>query len=419
MKRNGLISRVGFSAFSQFIASGLNFFWTIYFVSLLSPSDFGIYTMCVAFVLLYAGMGNALFFTQMVVSAPSWKAKDRSKNFGNTLLLASMASLLLFVLFWFFFLFIFFLYALNPDYLWLFSGGSFACLMHFVRLYFVSVSYSNRKEGPLLFINAAAVVPVGVLLLAQGFWGFEVKDPGGALFFYGWSALCSICVGIYIYRDLFKEIKIKEALSLARDFYPKGRWALGGVLATSIQNQGYNYFLAALVGPAAVGVANAARLIITPFNFLVPALTQMLLPRLAEFRETNRKKMIREGVIFSFGLASCALGYSLLMYFSLDSIIPRIINDQYDSKEVGSVMIIWFFVLIVQALRTGLGNIMMATQHFKILTVITILGGVSALCAIYPLTEVYGVQGAVFTVGVGELIMSVSFMIFVNKVRSA
>jgi len=65
------------SVLNQMVSSATNFLFGLYLVRNLPPVEFGLYGIGFAITLFYAGIGNAMFLTQMVVHIPNKAAEDR------------------------------------------------------------------------------------------------------------------------------------------------------------------------------------------------------------------------------------------------------------------------------------------------------------------------------------------------------
>lgn len=75
------------SVLNQVVSSGTNFLFGLYLVRILAPAEFGLYGIGFAISLLYVGVGNALFLTQMVVHLPDKAVLERNAYVGRVLLL--------------------------------------------------------------------------------------------------------------------------------------------------------------------------------------------------------------------------------------------------------------------------------------------------------------------------------------------
>lgn len=71
------------------VSSGTNFALGLYLVRVLTPADYGLYGIGFAVSLFYAGIGNALFLTQMVVHTPDKAPEDRIRYAGRMLVLVT------------------------------------------------------------------------------------------------------------------------------------------------------------------------------------------------------------------------------------------------------------------------------------------------------------------------------------------
>lgn len=406
-ERKGQTKAIGkalsISAINQVVSSGTNFALGIYLVRVLTPTDFGLYGIGFAISLLYAGVGNALFLTQMVVHVPDKAQEDRLPYAARMLVaLALFCALtvpvvgLLMVLggAW---------SQLLHEYVDLGMAVTAASIAYLLKDFFVRHAYTARKEIWALVVNVIVAFALVALLMVQHQFPTGI-DSTGALWIYAASNMAGAIIGMILVRLPILAVRMQELIDDVREAWVGGSWALGGVAIIWAQTQAYMYVTAFFIGPAGVGYANAARLLITPALFLMPALTQIAMPRLAELRTKNTEKMLRISRMFTAGIVSFAVVYSAILLGLVDVIAPVLLGAKY--TQIAPLVAAWCLVLIFQFSRSGTSIVLQVMKEFKRLTLINTGSVMVAIGAAVALMQIVGVQGAILGTAAGELILS-------------
>lgn len=414
-KTNAISKALSISAINQVVSSGANFALGIYLVRVLTPIDFGIYGIGLAISLFYAGVCNALFLTQMVVHVPDKSLDDRLPYAARMLVgliifcaltVISVGAFIFFGRTWL---------ELIDQQLFLAFSITAASVAYIIKDFFVRHAYTVRREIWALCINVAVAVVLAAMLLLKSLFagGF---NPEAALWIYAASNMLGAVVGLVLVRLPILAVRMNQLGNDLQEAWIGGRWALGGASVTWAQTQAYMYVTAVFVGPAGVAYANAARLLITPAIFLIPALSQVMMPRLASLRVSNPKKMLKISSLFSKGLIVFSVLYSLVLISLLDVVAPILLGDQYGN--LGSLVAAWCLVMIFQFSRSGSSIVLQVTKQFRVLTLINTSSVVVAIGAAVILMQVVGVSGAVLGTALGELVLGVLMYRVVIKCKN-
>lgn len=403
--RSKFVSKaLSISTINQVVSSGANFALGIYLVRVLAPIDFGLYGIGFAISLLYAGVGNALFLTQMVVHVPE-KSQDDKLPYAARMLVAL-------IIFCAFTVIIFgLLLVLSGSwsesinkYIGLAVSIVAASISYVVKDFFVRHAYTVRRESWALWINITVAVTLAVLLLMQFRFSSGFK-PESALWIYAASNMMGGVIGFALVRLPIFAVRIGQLGDDLREAWVGGRWALVGVAITWMQTQAYMYVTAVFVGPVGVAYANSARLLITPAIFIMPALSQVMMPRLASFRISNPEKMLQISKIFTLGAVIFSVGYSVILLSLVDMISPVLLGEQYG--RISPVVAAWCLVVIFQFSRAGSSIVLQVIKEFKILTLINFVSVVIAITVAVLLMQLIGISGAILGTAIGELVLSV------------
>lgn len=402
------------SVLNQVIGSGTSFVLGLYLVRILVPAEFGLYGIGFAIVLLYSGVGNALFLTQMVVHVPEKAPEERLLYAARMLtallifcvLSAVLASLILVV----------------GNQIWLplrayddaIIAIVAASLAYLIKDFFVRHSYTARKEIWALGINSGIAIALFLLLFVQH------QNQGGiiaveVLWYFAISNLVGVFIGFLLVRLPLLSISIKEIINDWKEAWHGGVWALGGGVVIWSQSQAYVYVTAVIAGPAAVGMANAAKLLITPAVFLLTATNQVLMPRLATLRVTNVNKMLKISDYVAIGFVLFALIYTLFFWVRRDALLALIVGDKY--QNITQLVLAWCFVLIFQFSRTGTSVVLQVMKKFRRIMLDNLWSAIAAILCAVILLPLLGVLGAVIGTAIGELILSALLYKAVGRYR--
>ncbi|OGS95812.1 MAG: hypothetical protein A3K04_06840 [Gallionellales bacterium RBG_16_56_9] len=391
------------SLLNQVINSGGNFVVGVYLARSLSLTDFGLYGISFGICMLYVGIGNAVLLTQMVVNMPDKPESSKEGYAGRMLLGALMlgaATLILVTLGALTALMV------QPD--WKrFSGiiaaVALAAVAFLGKEFLISYAYMRRKETLALLVST---VSVGILcsgLVIEFLAGIELSAQN-VLLLYASAAAAGAAVGYWI-----SPISIGSgAQGLLQDLveaWRHGRWALGGVTVTWIQAQTYTYVLAVFLGPAGVGQANAARIFISPFSFLIPAINQVAIPRLADLREKDPARMLRVSILLTTGLVFFTLIYSAILLDSADFISTLVLGRR--DAGIQSLIPIWCIVLVVQMGLTGGSALLKVMRRFRILALINVPSALAAIATAILLIQELGPRGAIWGTVAGEAVLTI------------
>jgi O-antigen/teichoic acid export membrane protein len=391
------------SLLNQVVSSGGNFIIGVYLARTLSLADFGMYGISYGICVLYIGFGNAVLLTQMMVNIPD-KPEASKDDYASRMLLGVLilgaATLILVTLG------MLAVILVQPQWQH-FSGITVAITLTSVTLlckeFLISYAYMRRRETLALTISSISVAVLCGGLAFEYLSGIELRAQNVLLLY----AIAAVVAAAYGYWSSPLSI-IRNYRNLKPDFieaWVQGRWALGGVTATWIQAQTYTYALAVFLGPVGVGQANAARIFISPFNFLIPAINQIVIPRLADLRKSDRVKMMRVSVLLTVGLIVLGLVYSATLLTCLDFVFTLLLGRQ--DAEIRALIPIWCLFLVFQLATTGGSVLLQVMRRFRILALINIPSAIAAIVTAIVLMQQVGAQGAIWGMSAGSIVLTI------------
>lgn len=403
------------SVLNQVVSSGTNFVFGIYLVRVLTPVEFGLYGIGFAINLFYAGIGNSLFLTQMVVNTPDKLQADRlfyAASMGKAVAVFCTVSILLALLT---------LPALGAVWPWFaqYAGYGFAVTASSVALllkeFFVRHSYTARMEIWALAVNGT-VAAVLVILLSVLQYKSIALTATGALWFYAACHLVAAAMGQILSRLPLLTVNRKQVLNDYREAWKEGRWALVTQQMFALRTQGPTFITAWIVGPAGVAYLNAARLLVTPATLLIPALSQVFMPRLAELRSSGRDRVVHAGMLFAGLLLAIAMSYSGIVLFFLEHIVTLIFGNKYHS--IFGIVLGWSLVACLLSIREGGDQILQALKSFQSIMVINTYCALISIITVIIFLNLFGLLGAVYGLAIAEFFTAGSLWWVIRRVRA-
>ncbi len=391
------------SLLNQVVSSGGNFVVGVYLARTLPLADFGLYGISYGICMLYIGIGNAILLTQMVVNMPD-KPEPEKDNYASrmligVLMLGSVTLTLALMT-------ILVVITVHPAWRHYFPIAATVTLTAIAFLgkeFMISYAYIRRKEILALSVSTLSVATLCGGLAVEYLAGVTLTAHNVLLLYAAGAALGAV-VG---YRVAPLSIR-RNMGNLSADFleaWRHGRWALGGVTITWIQAQTYTYTLAFFLGPAGVGQANAARIFISPFSFLIPAINQIAIPRLADLRESDRARMLKVSVMLTAGLFLFALLYVLVLLSCLDFVFGLVLGRH--DRAIESLVPVWCVVLVIQMILTGGSALLQVMRRFRILALINIPSAIAAIVTAIVLIHQLGAPGAIWGTVAGEIVLTI------------
>ena len=402
LKLSGLKLPLALSLLNQCISSGGNFLLSVYLARTLALSDFGLYGIGYGLCMLYVGIGNAVIMTQMLVNMPSKAIEDRhiyAAKMLNAVLLLGLTFIVL-----------------STGVIGITSIAVSDKLVYFQTCcaivtaaifflcseFFIAYAYLIRRESLALVVNGLTMF-VLFLCLAYEYQAGIIPTAESVMYFYALGAAIG-AITAYGMSNLKLRQGFRNLKPDMNEAWQHGRWALGGVLVTWMQSQTYAYIAIIFLGPIGVGQANAAKIFISPFSFLLPAINKIALPRLADLHQTDPARMLRISMLMTTCLSLLAIIFSFVLIGNLDSISDLVLGRQ--DATIRSLIWIWCLMLVCQMARSGGSVLLQIQRKFRILTLLNIPSAIVTLVLAFLLIKTYGTAGAIWSMVAGELVLS-------------
>ena len=397
----------------QALQSITNLLTGLFLIHFASKEEYGLYGVGFSLALLAVGIANALVMTQMTVIAPSKPREVRTAYCGSMFfaLLVGLGIAVSFVAGMFFFAaeYVPTQYRTLAIVLCLSFPG--IVLIEYVRRYLylmfapkhafmMGLVFSIIYLGTLALFYLAGLKQLHLLVLgANGVIAFVIAV---------------LLVTYYIRFPLRQSFRLM--VGSIRESRCQGGWALGGVLVTSLQSQGYVYLLASFQGAVAVAEANAARLILAPIGLISTSLGRVFMPRMAYFRANQKDdRVIDLAMKVLFFLLLCIAAYMTLVFLYKDWLISFFFSE-YDS--VGWLLFVWAVCITCGAVRFVPGQLLQVYRQFRAITVLNAFTAVLVIALSAMAAAYNGISGVILSLALGELLLAVLLWREFQRVRS-
>ena len=404
------------SGLNQAVSSGTTFMINLYLVSIFNPENFGIYGVGFAIIIFIGGIGNALFLTQMTVIYPK-KKKNEKERFVNTVL--NLVVLFSFGILGLCCFFICLRSFIPINYYWsnqLILAITFASIMYLIKVYFVRTAYNYQDEIKAVYIHSSIIITIALLFILEKQL-FDSLNTTFAFVIYGFAHFVGVILGFYLLKAKASFAPINKLKSVFSELWVGGKWAALSNVVFSLRTQAHTIISLLIIGPAALGNMNAARLFVTPAVMAIPVVAMLALPRLSSIRETNKSEIFKKGRTLSLIYLSIGGSYSLALLLSYDSIIDGFFDESYN--DLFGLTILWCIYATMLALRCGQDVIVQALQKFKKLTVVNFLSACTTLVSGYVLSKILGLKGILFGLILGELLLSLMLLIIIRQEKTS
>lgn len=309
-----ILKQTSWLFFAQVLTRGIGFFYIIYLARILGVSDFGLYTVALAYFSILSSVADFGFNRFLIREV----AKDRSKARE---LLWNIAMLRLTLTAIFFAIFSVILYSFDPDRIRvsLILLASLAILPQAVAFTFdaVFVGFQKLQFSALsLFISSLATALIGLYLVGKGFGS--------------WGAVSALVAGQVIYASvliifLFKHQRLVSSpvrLTVLKEIVvgslPYGLLTVLGLLYFRIDAVLLSY----LKGSFETGIYGVAYKFLEAVTFIPSAFSMALFPVLSRAHDTSSLDIKR----LYFKSFKVMLGISLMILLVYVLALPEIIK---------------------------------------------------------------------------------------------
>lgn len=418
--RNVLIELRGDLAFgvgSQFISSGTTFALSVYLVRSIEKSEFGLYGLAFAITMFFSGLLAATMSTQFTVNRPDIPQQDR-KTFALeyvaafSTFVAALAAICI------------------PAAIVVASvvGSTQAVGRIAFAIVVATVGFGVRdlaariaySEGASsLVFGAALVAAVVIASILTGAELLQLQITGAmAISAYGLAQLIGGGYAVARLRLPWRRLQLRRMRATFENCWKGGRWSMLASVASNLRTQAHNFVVAPLLGFAALADINATRILVTPAILLIPPLSQVASPKLAELRSQSVSTFFALVRTFAIGLSLFALAYAIVVMSALPVLTPLVLGEKYEDHD--HLVLAWCAFTALLASRVATFLALEALRQFVSLTRISWVGAAIGLALSFILAKQLGSAGAVWAVVLGELCLTLHALLYLRNLnRSA
>lgn len=243
----------------------------------------------------------------------------------------------------------------------------------------IRVAYSLDRPGAALVVNVTFLV-VAMALLAST--RSSASSPLWAVGTYGGAAAAATLAGAWR-MGIFAWSLPGVSSGAMTEMLREGRWYLGSNLASWLRMQAPILAAGWILGPAAVGLITAGRLLVTPPIILNPALGQVALPRLARAAEAGDLRSVRKGqTLLGAVLLGTSLIYAAVLLLGFGPVAALMLGPSHGVTP--GLASAWVAFAVIMALRFASELGLKATRLARS----TLTGNLAAAAVAVPLCAI-------------------------------
>lgn len=368
--------RYGLAIVGPIGVAGSQFLVSLTMIHMLTPGQFGAFSLLMVANVLSWGICSALFCAPMPILL--YQPPDDFEGDGEAMLVAASAafafasSLLFAVLAW--------ILGLGWTAALLFAGYAWASVSrYFARSH--ALARHDQIRATLSDIGFSLALTAGLALA----W-LAPRGEGGMLVYA--ALLTGALVGLlpFGWRYIVRDLMIARPGRLRGYGYIWKRmsaWSVLGVVTTEATNNAHAYLVTSFLGPSAFAPLAASGLVTRPVSVISTALSDFERPRLARQIGEGRFEELRQSLrLFGWSIAG-AWGLTALAVIALFLIAPRLIFPvEYDLGYVAIGALLWMLVAAARMAAIPPSCLLIACGSFRLLANTSLWSGLLSVAAV-------------------------------------
>jgi O-antigen/teichoic acid export membrane protein len=401
------------SGVSQAISSLTSFAITLYLVGHLEKSDFGLYSLGYAALLVVSAILTALFSVQYLVNNPDCPQHGKRAFalhyvaavgvVGVAVVLATTGGLLIMELF---------PPVAQDGALDAVLPVAVAILGFSVRDMVARVAFVERREWVVLAGTLTVAISAVLAFAATRLLGSRL-DAATALTIIAATQLTGAGLIVILQRLPWREFRLSGLRQVFGDAWRGGRWHALTSIVHSIRTQAHNLLLLPLVGLSTLAEVNAGRVLLTPAVLAIPPLYQVLMPRLAEQARGGAGGVSGPVTLILGGLIVFSVGYSACLLSILDWLLPFTLGGDYGTIE--PVIQAWCVFIVFVAARNGLSMGLEVRKDFRAIFQASSIAALVAVILSVVLALLWQGVGAVAALAAAEAVLCLLLFRALNR----
>ena len=376
----------------------------------LGPEQYGLMNFVSAFAAIFISF-SMLGIDNLVIRELSRKNAEINKILGTAVKIRNCGSVISSILS---LIFAYFLYYDNNS-LFLLLLAIFMVGNILQSLDVISLWYQSRIESKYVIRNKLiAYITVSVLKVIAVAYGADI------ICFVVMTVVDSL-LGLAL---LVRWAKIKNGLDyfslafdkmIARKFLHEGIYLAMSNFSISIFMRMDQILLGSLVGNKEVGIYAVASLISDILYSIPLFICASSFPKITGYWDENKERYYSYNCKMCLGMVLYAYFSCLCVYLFVDWFVRILYGAAY--IESGMVAKIHSLTLLFVAIGCVRGNMLLVQHHARVLSLITILGGLCNIALNYIFIPKYGVYGAAISVLITQAVVCYGSGVFTKDLR--
>lgn len=412
MRFRSLAQAAGFAVVDQGVTSAANFVANALLIHYAAKESYGVYVVAFSTLLLIGSTVDVVFSLQMTYLAPHHPESTRkafcaglrtaqtcvSLALGFVVCAASGAGAALGLL--------------SPD------VARFGAIIGIGSL---CISYLEFYRSLLYLFDAASRVLLltGLQILV---WAAAILlNHVAHLLPLNEAVLAGYCIGAgagaLLGRTLVRLPKPESwgaVRGAASEAWEQGIWSLLGSVISWVQNQSYAWLLAVLASAAVTAEASFAKLFFAPLGLMLVAVGRVARPGLGKvYAEAGDRVAVRQGRRLLIGMILLVALYCPAIWLSKDWIIAKTGSGHY--SNAAALTIAWGIVTAFQVTRWNSTLLLGVLRRNREMSTVQAIAAAIAVAASVACIPTLHAMGAILSVGLGELILTLLMWREVNR----
>lgn len=393
------------SSANQILNSLTNFVIVLYLVRVMDKSEFGLYSLGFALMLMIAGLISSLITVQFVVNLPDLPKAQHMDYAMHNAIAVFLLGMILIILGILVDSIQMVLIIGEADVQQIILPCAVATVFYSQRDFLIRVAYSERRESIVLLSALAVSAGMAAFFIVEWYLKQPLSAPH-ALYGLAVGQMTGCVAGLLFLRFSYRKLNIANIRQVFKDSWQGGRWNILTNVAYNLRTQAHNFIIAPLLGMVALAEVNAARVLVTPAVMAIPPLTQILMPRLGEKRKQGITA-IKHYALLSIGvLTAFSLLYTLLLFVLLPWALPLALGEAY--QHIGHLVLAWCLVSVALALRNGLTMVLQVIRAFRDLFFANVIAAAVAILLVIVLSMMLDSLGAIIALAIAEIVLCFS-----------
>lgn len=411
-KRISTFIKIAFGFIDQGCFSIANYAASIYLARLVTPDDYGVYSISFS-ALLFISLAQSVFFGEPISVFGAREYRDNLKNYLNSMywsqvLLSGIISIVILLV----------LVFLPPSTLKKSLILMMVSLPFIFSFWFLRRAYYIQTQANLAAISS--VVYAALLFLALlGIGSLNKLNSatiylamGGASFLASIFSFSKLSINFRGLQSIL--IKDSPVLKYLGESFSYGKWLLIGLISSWVAVNAYPIVISQLIGTEQAGAYRAIQNIFLPMQQTIAAITLLSIPWLSKQAEKGARRLKK--LIYSLAMGALALSslYGILAWIFKEPLLDFLYNNKfYASFDI--LIPAFAFQMTALALATVLSYYLRIFDKQKKVMWSKILSAVFfILFGIYLIFSL-GIAGIIITLIVSAIIESLFLIIAIAQ----